>query len=61
MFSYSRMQQHICGVDLTFTRQDGATTITGLQFCSSSQFSYPLSTGTTRAGWLEPLAVSTQD
>ena len=35
-------KQHICGVDLTFTCQDGANIIASLQFCFSSQFSYPL-------------------
>ena len=38
--------------------QDGATTtITGLQYCSSSQ----LTTGTTGVGWGRPFAASEQD
>ena len=38
--------------------QDGATTITGLQYCSSSQFYYPLVNWGRVGG---PLAVSEQD
>ena len=64
-FSHSRMT---CNQNNTFEGlivclsyiylQDGATTITGLQYCSSSQFSYPL-VNWGRVGW--PLAVSEQD
>ena len=41
--------------------QDGATTITGLQYCSSSQLSYPLVNWHKWGRVGRPLAVSEQD
>ena len=41
--------------------QDGATTITGLQYCSSSQLSYPLVNWHNWGRMGRPFAVSEQD